>query len=46
MTKDARSMADRCGEIAALLEATSVYQRLRANLPQHRLKFDEQPIFY
>jgi len=27
--KDARSMADRCGEIAALLEATSAYQRLR-----------------
>jgi hypothetical protein len=27
--KDARSMADRCGEIAALLEASSAYQRLR-----------------
>jgi hypothetical protein len=27
--KDARSLADRCGEIAALLEATSAYQRLR-----------------
>ena len=25
--KDAGSMADRCGEIAALLEATSAYQR-------------------
>jgi hypothetical protein len=31
--KDARSMADRCGEIAALLEATSAYQRLRARDP-------------
>ena len=28
--KDARSMADRCGETAALLEASSAYQRLRA----------------
>ena len=26
---DARSMADRCGEIAALLEASTAYQRLR-----------------
>jgi hypothetical protein len=28
--KDARSLADRCGEIAALLEASSAYQRRRA----------------
>jgi hypothetical protein len=28
--KDARSIADRCGEIAALLEASSAYQRRRA----------------
>jgi hypothetical protein len=27
---DARSIADRCGDIAALLEASSVYQRRRA----------------
>jgi hypothetical protein len=27
--KDARSMADRCGEIAALLEASTAHQRLR-----------------
>jgi hypothetical protein len=27
--KDARSIADRCGEIAALLEASSAYQRRR-----------------
>jgi hypothetical protein len=32
--KDARSMADRCGEIAALLETTSAYQRLRARGPR------------
>jgi hypothetical protein len=31
--KDARSMADRCGEVAALLEASSAYQRLRATDP-------------
>jgi hypothetical protein len=31
--KDAHSMADRCGEIAALLEATSAYQHLRARDP-------------
>jgi hypothetical protein len=27
--KDARSMADRCGEIAVLLDASAAYQRLR-----------------
>jgi len=27
--KDARSLADRCGEIAALLEASTAHQRLR-----------------
>jgi hypothetical protein len=31
--KDARAMAHRCGEIAALLEASSAYQRLRARDP-------------
>jgi hypothetical protein len=31
--KDARSMADRCGEIAASLEASPAYQRLRAIEP-------------
>jgi hypothetical protein len=31
--KDARAMAPRCGEIAALLEASSAYQRLRPRDP-------------
>jgi hypothetical protein len=31
--KDARAIAHRCGEIAALLEASSAYQRLRARDP-------------
>jgi hypothetical protein len=31
--KDARSMADRCGEIAVLLEVSSAYQRLPARDP-------------
>jgi hypothetical protein len=33
--KDTRSMADQCAEIAAFLEASSAYQRLRPRDPDH-----------
>jgi hypothetical protein len=41
--KDARSMADRCGEIAALVEVSSAYQRLLVRDPSAKMPFSVHP---